>query len=118
MTGWDGIGQRVDRAVEIFVGGLSRPCGGPLWRNARDDLCTQLLRGRLPDPESVESLSGKVQVPGAGHRLGAAASPQLAVEAVDVRLDGARRDEELGCDLLVGVARDDEREHLQLSLAQ
>ena len=37
----------------------------------------------------------------AGYRLGAAASIQLAVEAVDVRLDGAHRDEEPGCDLLV-----------------
>jgi hypothetical protein len=74
--------------------------------------------GRLPKPESVESLSDKVQLPGAGYSLGAAACPQLAVQAVDVRLDGARRNEELGCDLLVGLAHGDEREHLQLSLAQ
>ena len=53
-----------------------------------------------------------------GHRLGAAASPQLAVEVVYVGLDGAHRDEELTGYLLVGVAGGDEREHLQLPLAQ
>ena len=60
----------------------------------------------------------EVHLSGAGHRLGAAARPQLAVEAVDVGLDGARRDEELARNLSIGVARCDEREHLQLSLAQ
>src|SRR5918998_381223 len=60
----------------------------------------------------------EIHLSSAGYRLGAAARPQLAVEAVDVRLDGARRDIELGCDLLVGLARGDEREHLQLPLAR
>src|SRR5215208_1096325 len=60
----------------------------------------------------------EVHLPGAGYSLGAAARPQLAVEVVDVGLDGADGDEELACDLPVGLAGGDEREHLQLPLAQ
>src|SRR5829696_3376368 len=81
--------------------------------------CAQLLQGvgQLPNPESLEFLSDEVQIPGAGQRLGSAARPQLAVEAVDVGLYRAHRDEELTGDLLVGIAGGDEREHLQLPLA-
>src|ERR671917_2307301 len=75
-------------------------------------------RGRLPNLESVESLSDNIQLPGAGYGLGAAARPQLAVEAVNVGLDRAERDEKFGCDLLVGFTGGDEREHLYLPLAQ
>src|SRR5215217_607024 len=84
--------------------------------------CAQLLQGvgqlpKLPNPESLEFLSDEVQIPGAGQRLGTAARPQLAVETVDVGLDGAHRDAELTGDLLVGIAGGDEREHLELPLA-
>src|SRR5688572_32455950 len=67
---------------------------------------------------SVRAVLEEAHLSGTGHRLGAAASPQLAVEVVYVGLYGGHRDEEPARDLLVGHAGGDERQHLQLALAQ
>ena len=48
---------------------------------------------------SIGDVLEKVHLSSTGHRLGAAARPQLAVEVVDVGLDRAYRDEEFACDL-------------------
>ena len=93
-AGWSDIDRRMDRGVEID--------SWPGFSDALSSACTVLEEAHLSST---------------GHRLGAAASPQLAVEVVDVGLDGARRDEELVGYLRVGVAGGDEREHLELPLA-
>ena len=60
----------------------------------------------------------KAQLSGTSYRPCAAARPKLAVKVVDVSLDGADGDEELACYLPICLAGGDEREHLQLPLAQ
>ena len=49
-------------------------------------------------------------------RLGAAAYVELAVEVVDVGLDGAQGDEKLARDLLVRLSAREQPQHLGLSL--
>ena len=46
------------------------------------------------------------------------AQPQLGEQVVDVRLDRALADEQLGGDLAVGLAQADEREHLEFAASQ
>ena len=124
---------RVRRALQ--EGGFD--VGELLWLDARElrqchtTWAKRLAYGRDPRAVHLRAMLGshatsgeprscldQIQLPGAGYSLGAAARPQLAVEAVDVCLDSARRNEELGCDLLVGLACGDEHEHLHLPLAQ
>src|SRR3712207_6779732 len=60
---------------------------------------------RRPDGPGVRTYATWLEefhFSGAGYSLGAASCPKLAVEPIDVCLDGARRDEEFGRDLLVG----------------
>src|SRR5829696_7738034 len=86
-AGWGGIDRRMERGVEIDS-----------WPGFSDAL------------SSVRAVLEEAHLSSTGHRFGAAASPQLAVELVDVSLDRAHRDEELTGDLLVGIAGGDERE--------
>jgi hypothetical protein len=72
--------------------------------------------GRLRTPN--DRLLDQVQVPGPRDRLRAAARPQLAVEVVEVSLDGAHADEELSGDPTVGLARGHELEYLVLAPTQ
>ena len=69
---------------------------------------------RNPGEEVLE----QIQLSGPCHRLRAAVRVELAVEVVEVGLDGAHADEELGGDLAVGLAGGYERKDLQLALAQ
>ena len=91
---WSDIDQTMDRGVEVDP-----------------------LAGFSDALSSVRAVLEETHLSGTGHRLGAAASPQLAVEVVNVGLDRAHRDEELTVDLIVGIAGSDEREHLELPLA-
>ena len=63
-------------------------------------------------------LGEDAKLPGAGHCFGPVGDVELAVDAGRVRLDGARGDDELLRDLLVGPAQGDELEHFQLTLAE
>jgi hypothetical protein len=68
-------------------------------------------------PSGFGAALEEAHLPGAGHRLGAATSPQLAVEVVEVGLDGARLDEELLRYIFIRLTGGDECEHLHLKSA-
>jgi len=59
-----------------------------------------------------------VEVSGGGDGLGPAADLELTVDVVDVALDGALRDDQPIRDLLVGEARGNQAQHLQLALTE
>ena len=59
-----------------------------------------------------------IDVEHAGHRLGAVGRPELPVDVVEVLLDRARRDHELGCDLRVRGARCRHGQDLVLALGR
>ena len=80
-AGWSGIDRTMDRGVEVDP-----------------------LAGFSDALSSVRAVLEEAHLSGAGYSLGAAASPQLAVEVVDVGLHGGHRDEEPARDLLVGHA--------------
>src|SRR5919107_5462361 len=114
-AGWRDIHRKVDRGVEILVPGpyksLARRAQIPSISSKR----TRVVVGCFGTPwRSLEQF----ELPGPCHRLRAAVRVELAVEVVEVGLDGAHADEELGGDLTVGLAGGYELKDLALALAQ
>src|SRR5215207_1188043 len=114
-SGWRDIHQKVDQ-------------GGR-------DSCTRVIVALLVDPKSSalvgaderrgrvfqnpgDGLLDQIQLPGPRHRLCTAARVELAVDVIDMGLDGAHADEELRRDLAVGLADGYELENFELPLAQ
>ena len=75
------------------------------------------LRRATPDDSSAGAPDQAV-VEGEDHGRGAVAQPQLGEHVVDVRLDRALADEQLGGDLAVGLAPADQRQHLELTAGE
>src|SRR5919112_4582678 len=114
-AGWRDIHRKVDRGVEILV-------PGPYQRPARraqipsiSSKRTRVVVGCFGTPwRSLEQF----ELPGPCHRLRAAVRVELAVEVVDVGLDGAHADEQLGGDPAITLAGGYKLQNFELAPAQ
>jgi hypothetical protein len=87
-----------------------------LTQNSSGPVGTDERRGRAF--RTPGALLDQVQLPGSRQGLRTASRVELAVDVVDVGLDRAHADEELGGDLAVGLASGYELKDFELTLAQ